>query len=127
MELVRPVFALGVLMFCGIAVAGEKYDPEVVIDHANRSAMGSLPGTRHSLDSSQHLSCTLQAYPTGLIGSCTARHPQFAAVTCQTTNQFLLEAIKSLTDSSYIHFTWDSTGTCTYIGVSNLSTVGPKK
>lgn len=39
----------------------------------------------------------------------------------------MLEAIKSLTDSSYIHFTWDATGTCTYIGVSNGSFVGPKK
>lgn len=127
MRAMRVVGVFGVLLFSGVALAGARYDSELNIDYVGMTVYGSLPGVRHSSDSNMFLGCSITALPTGLTGVCTAKATGHADINCRTENQYLIEAIKSITDSGHLSFSWNHAGECTAINVGFLSSVGPKK
>ena len=46
-------------------------------------------------------------------------------VSCFSDNPVMLEAIKSISDYSYIVFKWDASGNCTTVGNSTQSFYAP--
>ncbi|MCP3165518.1 hypothetical protein [Myxococcus qinghaiensis] len=120
------VVALGVLLSSGLAAAGSKTDYTVDLSTANRYASATMGGARNSSDSTQLLSCQIDATVSGISGTCYAVNAQGVSGECRTTNQYLLEAIKSISDSSLVAFTWNESGVCTQVIVRQGSMHGPK-
>ncbi|GEN06634.1 hypothetical protein MFU01_16710 [Myxococcus fulvus] len=120
------IVALGVLLLSGLATAGSKIDYNVDISISSRAASATMGGARNSPDSNQILSCQIDATVSGISGSCYAVNAQGVSVECRTTNQYLLEAIKSINDSSLVAFVWNESGACTQIIVRHGSMHGPK-
>ncbi|NTX01472.1 hypothetical protein [Myxococcus sp. CA040A] len=125
MDLMR-IIALGVVLSSGLAVAGEKHDRFVYIDTQNRTAHAGMGSTRNSADFVQYIVCQVIANASGISGSCAARAAAGTYVTCQTTNQYMLEVIKSISDSSFVGFKWDENGGCTEVFVNHGSSYVPK-
>ena len=125
MNLMR-VMVLGVFLSSGLAAAGVKVDHGVIIDLRNRSAYASMGGARNSSDSTQYLACEISANTGGVTGFCEAQDAQGLRRTCYTTNQHLLEVIKSISDTSLVAFLWNEIGECTQVNVSHASVYGPR-
>ncbi|AGC46593.1 hypothetical protein MYSTI_05313 [Myxococcus stipitatus DSM 14675] len=114
------------LLAGGLAIAGFKADAPVGLDIAGRSAYATMAGARNSPDGAQFMLCALQGTTSGLHGYCTVRDANGIQRRCTTTNQHLLEVIKSIKDTSHIYFTWDENDTCTRIEATFSSVYGPK-
>lgn len=123
----RIMVGIGVLMFGGTAVAGEKLVKEVTINQVSRWAFGSLGGVRNSYDTTQVLACEISARGDSINGLCTATDANGATAFCTTTKPNMLEAIKSISDTSYVLFEWDAMLNCTAISVRNGSSYDPKR
>ncbi|MFY2561203.1 hypothetical protein ACN469_26620 [Corallococcus terminator] len=120
------VVVLGVLLSSGLAAAGAKVDYTVDISTSGRNASATMGGARNSPDSTQLLSCQIDATVSGITGTCYAVNAQGVSGQCQTTNQYLLEAIKSINDSSLVAFVWNASGACTQVIVRHGSMHSPK-
>jgi hypothetical protein len=103
------------------ALAGLKSGTDVYI--GNDVAFGSLGKVRNSADSTQHIGCT----DYGDTAMCYATDAQGVDVSCTTTDATHLSVIRSISDSSYLHFTFDTNGYCTSIMVGNRSIEEPKQ
>ncbi|NOJ90010.1 hypothetical protein HNV26_31060 [Myxococcus xanthus] len=125
MNLMR-VMVLGVFLSSGLAAAGMKVDHNVIIDLRNRSAFASMAGARSSSDSTQYMACQIIATPSSISGFCEAQDAQGTRRTCYTSNQYMLEAIKSISDTSLVSFLWNENAECTQINVGHASVYGPK-
>ncbi|SEM78637.1 hypothetical protein SAMN05444354_12319 [Stigmatella aurantiaca] len=115
---------LTAMLSSGIASAGMKYDSPLFIDLEYRMAGGSLPAVRNSSDFYSALECTITVRTTGTVGNCYAQTAQ-ATYKCETTSPQFLEAIRSISDNSFISFGWDSNNNCTMLFVKKSSTIGP--
>jgi hypothetical protein len=97
------------------ADAGQKFVYEVTV--AVSAAYGSLGSARASSDANQMIGCS--SY--GNSGYCYARDRNNSSAMCLWSTPAQAQAVASLTDLSYIYFTFDSSGNCATVYVANYS------
>ena len=100
------------------AWAGNVSLHEVYINPDNSGANGTLAGARYSADSTQYIGC--DHYGSQMY--CFARDKSGRTLLCSSTDPRFVDAVKGMTDSSYLHFTTTSYGSaCTTLAVNNSS------
>jgi hypothetical protein len=98
------------------AWAGYVTQSEVTV--ATNYAYGSIAGARYSADSQQYISCTLQKSG-GPFVWCAARDKAGKYFSCSSTDARYVDAVKGMTDSSYISFSSaPGTTSCNYLEVN---------
>lgn len=130
--------AAGALLSTG-AFAGAYLDVPVSIDLDERMALGSMVTVRSS-KSPALIGCGARYFGNVFVfGFCQAAYDATPdenggltdGVTCFTEDPLLIEAIRSISDFSFIQFSWEDDGfggaRCTQIGVSTQSWYIPKK
>jgi hypothetical protein len=95
-------------------------------------ATGDMVTARFSKDSVAFLGCGVRRIYSsdgsfGVFGFCEARTSGGVVGTCFSEDPALIEALASISDYSFIVFTWDASGTCTSIGNSTQSVYLPDK
>lgn len=131
--------AAGALLSTG-ALAGAYEDVPLSIDFDARVAQGSMVTVRSSKNSAELIGCGVRYIDNGAggafsFGFCSAAYDvnedTFDGVTCFTFNPALVEAIHSISDFSYIVFSWRDDGNggaeCVRIGNSTQSWYLPEK
>jgi len=114
--------AVALLLTGTSAWAGLKQTWLVGVDAQQSEAWGSIGAARASPDTVQMMGCSLYSFAYGSeSASCMAITSAGMKVTCTSTTPAIVNAVRSVTDSSYIFFRWDSAGKCTYLAVSNTS------
>lgn len=112
----------------GVAHAGEKGNVPVTLQlnplGAPIGAFGMLGSARNSADTLQAIGCAISA--TGITGTtvradCEAVNASGSMVHCQTTNAAMVAVAQSISEHSYLSFSFDSSGTCTSVYVANGS------
>jgi hypothetical protein len=117
------------LVLPGAAVAGLKVPIEVRVNTAISFAHGALGTARNSKDSMQDIGCAIsstvgQPYTSG---SCWAFDASGNIGQCSYFDRPQLDkAVASISNDSYIQFTWNDKGECTKINVMNGSLYEPK-
>jgi hypothetical protein len=94
-------------------------------------ATGDLITARFSKDSVAFLGCGVCTYTVNgnlvVFGFCEARTSGGVNGSCSTEDPALVEALASISDSSFSTFTWNAAGFCTAIGNSTQSICIPAK
>ena len=114
-----------------VAHAGARTTREVSIDSVARRARGSLSAAYNSADAEQLIECWFNAADdNSSSGGCRAftkegSRSAWAYCTFSDTPSFAT-AVTSLSSDSYLEFSWDPGGSCSYILVVHGSTQGPK-
>jgi hypothetical protein len=86
------------------------------------NAEGTLTGARYSADGVQYIRCdVVQVNHYAPDVTCAARDLTGRTVFCASTDPRFADAVKGMTDSSYISFTFTSDGICTDMEVTNAS------
>jgi hypothetical protein len=118
------VIGLGLLVaLAGSARAGAKHSVPVTVGSAYAS--GSLGTARNSSDGNQYIGC--QVYGTSSINAyCYAADSAGHYLSCSTTTTAMVALAESLTSDSYLYFSVNSSGGCTYLVVQNSSDLAPK-
>jgi hypothetical protein len=110
------------------AWAGAVANAQVTIGYANggriAGAAGTLTGARYSADSTQYIGCEVEkhdGYSPYIL--CAARNLAGTSVSCSSTDPRLVDAVKAITDSSFIEFgvTGNGSGICSDLTVTNGS------
>ena len=85
------------------------------------SAEGTLTGARYSADNQQYIGCE-SVRDTFMGIYCSAGNLLGQYVYCSSNNPRFMDAVKGMTDSSFVSFTSDPvTRSCTYLEVGNAS------
>ena len=110
----------------GAAFAGFTQPQSVVVDLVNRSAIGDMVTARFSENDVELIGCGVRYFDDGaggaiFIGFCSAADADDNQIICFTENAGLIEAIKAISDYSFITFGWDADNQCTAIGNSTQS------
>ena len=85
-------------------------------------ASGTLTGARYSADSKQYIGCSFSHPSLGLIVDCSARDKTGKSLSCWSNDARFVDAVKAITDSSFIFFTvTPDTGSCGELVVTNNS------
>jgi hypothetical protein len=120
--------AVGALLASTAAYAGYKSIYYVGVDTTSREAYGSFGSARSSADTVQYIGCAVQGFSSGTSRViCEARNASNVSAACSSTAPAMVTAATSQSGDSYIYFTWDETGTCTYLYVSNTSNWAPRQ
>jgi hypothetical protein len=95
-------------------------------------ASGDMATARFSKDLVAFLGCGVRRIYSidgsfGVFGFCEARTSSGVSGSCFSEDPALIESLASISDYSFITFTWDATGTCTSIGNSTQSVYIPAK
>ena len=124
---------LGLMITLGLSVsalAGRKLTREVFISTTDNRATGTVGSARNSADNNQHIGCWINGgvAPTPTRAYCWARD---AAGTysrlCFSEEPGIIAAAQSITEISFIQFTWDTAGVCQSLSVQNLSWNDPSE
>jgi hypothetical protein len=120
MTRVRQVVLI-VLALCGSvsdAGAGAKWSNTVYI--SGTSASGGLGSARASSDSNQYIGCeTIVNY-----GYCYVQDASGTSRSC-AFGSAMVPLVMTITESSYLYFSWDTSGNCNYLHVENASALLP--
>ena len=86
-------------------------------------ASGAIPAARFSNDSTQYIQCSLNGTGSRTNVFCNARDRNGQYVSCSSTNATHIEALGAMTESSYLYFNKNGTGssTCSTVKVYNSS------
>ena len=117
------------------ARAGATLSAPVFTSTVSRVARGSIADARSSADRAVYIGCQLRTSTTGSEVSCRARRSSLvSAVSCTLTpaddqNRFgsFLIALTAMSSSAHIEFTWDASGRCRTLKISNDSRYAPKR
>jgi len=116
--------ALALTLMAGVASAGYIQPQPVQIDNNARTAFGDMVSARYSDDPQELIGCGIRQIEVGVdvfvFGFCSAAVSE-ASITCLTVNPDLIRAIDSISDYSFITFSWNAEDECTRIGVSTQS------
>jgi hypothetical protein len=90
---------------------------------------------RFSSNNVEYIGCGVRAFDLGggstlLTAFCQASTPAGVLGFCSTENPGLIDAIKSISDYSFVTFSWDTNGACRTVGNSTQSfyiPISPKK
>ena len=114
------VIGLALLGFAGSALAG--FTNHYQVNISGNTAWGSFIGARNSADAVQFISCASVNFTgSSVYGICQARTATNVTKTCTTTDPAHLEAIRGLSNESYIYMRWTDAGICDYLYVSTGS------
>jgi hypothetical protein len=109
-----------------VAIAGASWGYQVGINDTYKYAVGSFAATRNSTDTLQYIGCYHNAYTSGAsYANCYAVNAAGVGRTCYTVNTNMVEAIRSISDESYIYFQWNTDGTCSYVLIDKGSRFRP--
>jgi hypothetical protein len=114
------VALLGALV--GVAHAGAKYSYSVAV--GTGWASGALGTARNSGDPNQVIGCQTYGTTTFL---CYAHDPYGTQGSCVGSDANLLAWVRSLNGDSWLYFSWDTSGNCTFVSVENSSYLEPKQ
>lgn len=103
----------------GLLWAGAKYNYNVVV--GTSYAYGAMSTARYSADTTQYIGCWMNTTNAG----CVARNTAGTYKSCYTNNAAVRDTLKFMNDYSYVYFTFDSTGKCTYVYLGSYSYVLP--
>lgn len=114
------VMAFSALAFAGSAMAGWTNHYQVNI--SGNTAWGSFIGARNSADNTQFISCASVNF-TGSAPyvTCQARTAAGVNKYCTSTDPGHIEAVRGLSNESYLYMTWTDAGICNYIYTSTGS------
>ena len=95
-------------------------------------ASGDMATARFSKNDVEFIGCGVRRIYTidgsfQLIAFCEARTAASVNGTCFTEDAALIEALHSISDYSFIVFTWNADGACTSLGTSTQSVYIPSK
>lgn len=115
----KTVAITGALLACSAAAAvraGHVDHQEVVINVESDYAYGSVIGARNSTDSTQYIYCEVKAIGVLADGDdtpfvwCYAGDAEGASRVCITAEPGLVSVASTITDSSWINFSWRDGG-----------------
>ncbi|MEO8703645.1 MAG: hypothetical protein ABI867_26585 [Kofleriaceae bacterium] len=93
-------------------------------------AMGGIATARSAQSSNTHIGCsttvTVNGGPASYYGYCQARDNSGVNAMCVTHEPELVLMMARAQTDARIHFSWDSRGNCTSIGLDQSSTQAPK-
>lgn len=116
-------FFLGVAWICGVrlANAGETSDlPVEVSPGATGYAVGGVNAARHSSDGTQYIYCTSTLGSSPYM-SCSASDSAGNLGSCFSFDSNFINAVPGINSASYVHFEWDSSGTCIFVFINHGS------
>jgi hypothetical protein len=95
-------------------------------------ASGDMATARFSKDSVAFIGCGVRRIYSidgsfGVFGFCEARTSSGVTGTCFSQDPALIESLASISDYSFIVFSWNASGACTSIGNSTQSVYLPDK
>jgi hypothetical protein len=114
----------GAFLATSVAFAGFQTERAVVIYDAGRTAWGNPSFAHNSPDTAQWILCQVDARDGGY---CLAQDATRVQRVCTTSDPNMGNTLRSLTAQSYLTFSWNAQGQCTYIWVENDSTTPPKR
>ena len=120
------VAAIATLLCVSAAHAGTRLESPVVVDPMARFAGGNLGSARNIPGGPSWMGCTVQGSNGILHGTCWARTAAGLFRKCVTTHPNMISAMSSMQGDSELFFTWDDSGNCTSVIVSNTSSAEPK-
>lgn len=119
------MIATALTMAAGSAYAGEKGNVPVTLQTSPAGtptgAFGMLGTARNSADTLQSIGCATSATATTLRADCEAVNAAGTMVHCQTYNAAMVSVAQSISEDSYVSFSFDAAGTCTSVYVANGS------
>ena len=113
----------------GAAVAGLKVPIEVQVHNNSAYAHGAVGTARNSRDSMQDIGCVIQSSVNQpyTSGACWAFDAAGNIGQCAYFNRPEFDkAVATISNDSYIQFSWEDTGLCRTINVGNGSLYEPK-
>jgi hypothetical protein len=122
--------ALGLMLFSAAAMAGLQQPAPVNVDLDGRFATGDMQTAASDKNDAVFIGCGTRNYDDGVGGTlkfafCQAEDAEGDSVVCATFNPNLVEAVRAVSDFSYVSFAWSDDGsgnlTCTSIGLSTQS------
>ncbi|MGO4259706.1 hypothetical protein [Lysobacter sp. TAB13] len=125
------VAAAAMIAATGLAQAGEKSNVPVSISTNPQGqavrAFGMLASARASAGVNQTIGCASSATGTTVVAACEARNAAGTYVQCTTYNAALVAVAQSVSADSYVDFSFDGSGNCTSLYVSNGSSNAVKQ
>ena len=131
----QQVIPIGMLIFGSSAMAGLVQPSAVEVtlfSGGGGRATGDMVVARYSKNSVEFLGCGVRNIYTVdgsavRFGFCQAMTANSVNGFCSTEDPFLIEALASISDYSFITFNWNAAGFCTAIGNSTQSFHIPSK
>ncbi|MCY1019253.1 hypothetical protein [Pyxidicoccus sp. MSG2] len=119
---------VGTLLAGTAAWAGVKTVYNVGINTSTRVAYGSMGTARGSADANQYIGCAVLGFSSGSSSvTCLAQDASGVSAYCTSSNPAIVTAATSQSGDAYLYFTYDASGACTYLYVSNLSSYAPRE
>jgi len=108
----------------GVASAGYRSDYQVYV--STSIAIGAIGSVRASADSTQYIGCINEGYTSGTqYILCYARSSAGTYGSCTSSDPRLISAVTSITDNAFLEFSWDASGSCTFLEVAATSYYPP--
>ena len=124
----RSALYLALLIGSASAHAGLVQPAPVNVDLDSRTASGDTASARFADDDVSFIGCGTRNFSDPAapgsqfeFGFCQAGNAEEEQFTCFTQDPFLLEKIGTVSDFSFITFSWNENGDCTRVGVSTQS------
>ena len=137
MKQIRSYIAaiLASLALAAPAFAGQTSDVTVTVNTSTRTASGSIGTARANKTNPQDIGCSIWLMPnpdntqmSATYITCTATNSAGTSVYCiGGVEGPSISVIDSLSDDSYLKFTWDANGNCTSFEVRNYSYYRPRQ
>ena len=113
-------------LIAGVAFAGQVQPAVVFIDEANMFAQGDMWTARTAKNDVEFIGCGIRVVDDGVslpfsFGFCQAQDSAEVLILCTTLSADLVEAIKGISDTSFLTFSWNASFECTRIGASTQS------
>ncbi len=126
MKIKAIVFSLIMALMPITLWAGLTQPAPVTIDEENRIAQGDMVTARFSDNDQELIGCGVRKFSTGEdtilpFAFCQARIAEDVNIICNTQNPELVNAIDSISDYSFVTFSWNEENECTRIGNSTQS------
>lgn len=116
----KVLTAVALSLIAGSAMAG--FTNHYQVNISGNTAWGSFIGARNSPDATQYIVCASVNFTSSTpYVTCQARTAAGVSKYCTSTDPGHMEAVRGLSNESYIYMTWTDTGTCNYIYVSTGS------
>ena len=126
----KAIFAGALALLSAAAVAGLSQPAPVIVDLENRTASGDMLTAVTDKAENVFIGCGTRNYDDGnggvfTFGFCQAEDADGEHIVCATLNPDLVQAVRAISDFSYIQFLWEDDGngvaSCTSIGISTQS------
>ena len=116
------------LFTAGVASAGYKSDYQVYVSTSSMIALGALGSARNASDTNEYIGCANEAYSSGYqYVVCFAANSAGTYGSCTSTDPHFMAVAQSVSGDSFLEFSWNSSGTCTFIESEAVSYYPPKQ